>query len=166
MKKALQIRGTDLPKGIIFHSDGGGQYYDQDFLALTKHNGFQNSMCEFAYENGKAERINGVIKNNYLRHWDIQDLGQLVKAVDRAVHLYNTDKPHISLQRQTPTTFETKHIKLAVAKPQGQPNRGWLINLQTVNPIQALTFQTMLNKWLKSGQPYLGIDTMLIANGQ
>lgn len=121
MKKALQLRGTDLPKGIIFHSDGGGQYYDQDFLALTKHNGFQNSMCEFAYENGKAERINGVIKNNYLRHWDIQDLDQLVKAVDRAVHLYNTDKPHIRLQRQTPTTFETKHIKLAVAEPFGQP---------------------------------------------
>jgi transposase InsO family protein len=112
MKKAIRTRGKELPAGIIFHSDGGGQYYDQDFLSLTKQHGFRNSMCEFAYENGKAERVNGVIKNNYLKHWHIQDLGQLMQAVDRAVHLYNTDKPHSSLQRQTPTNFETMYCKL------------------------------------------------------
>lgn len=114
MKKAIRTRGKDLPAGIIFHSDGGGQYYDQEFLSLTKQFGFRNSMCEFAYENGKAERVNGVIKNNYLKHWHIQDLGQLVTQVDRAVHLYNTDKPHSSLQRQTPTSFEARYSKLAL----------------------------------------------------
>jgi transposase InsO family protein len=117
MKKAILTRGKSLPTGIIFHSDGGGQYYDQGFLSLTKQHGFRNSMCEFAYENGKAERVNGVIKNNYLKHWHIQDLGQLIQAVDRAVHLYNTDKPHSSLQRQTPMSFETMISKLAFTEP-------------------------------------------------
>ncbi len=47
---------------LIFHSDGGGQYYDKEFLKLTKHCAIQNSMCEYPWENGKAERINGVKK--------------------------------------------------------------------------------------------------------
>ena len=38
-------------------------------------------MCKHAYENGKAECINGVIKNNYLKHWNIKSLSELVKAL-------------------------------------------------------------------------------------
>ena len=124
LKQAIQTRGQELPTGIIFHSDGGGQYYDQEFLSLTKQHGFRNSMCEFAYENGKAERINGVIKNNYLKHRSIQDLGQLIQEVDRAVHLYNTDKPHSSLQRQTPTSFEARYRKLVLAQPIAEVREG------------------------------------------
>jgi len=48
--------------GLIFHSDGGGQYYAREFLEFTGKNNFENSMCKTAWENGKAERINGVIK--------------------------------------------------------------------------------------------------------
>jgi len=106
LQKAIKTRSKPLKKGIILHSDGGGQYYADDFLAITKAYEFKNSMCEFAWENGKAERINGVIKNNYLKHWSIKTLSDLVKKVDRAVHLYNTDKPHISLSRMTPVEYE------------------------------------------------------------
>lgn len=45
-------------------------------------------------------------KNNYLDHWEIKTLKQLIKCVDRAVDLYNTDKPHSSLHRKTPLEFE------------------------------------------------------------
>jgi putative transposase len=54
----LKTRRHNIPEGVIFHSDGGGQYYAR----ITEKYGI--SMCEFAYENGKAERLNGVIKNN------------------------------------------------------------------------------------------------------
>ena len=57
LKKAIKTRSGTLKKGIILHSDGGGQYYADDFLALTKAYHFKNSMCEYAWENGKAERI-------------------------------------------------------------------------------------------------------------
>lgn len=108
IKMALKTREGQTLDGVIFHSDGGGQYYDKAFLALTNSHRFKNSMCEFAWENGKAERVNGVIKNNYLHPWGINSYEKLIKGVDRAVKLYNTDKPHSSLHRMTPLQFEAK----------------------------------------------------------
>ena len=108
IRMAVKTRKNQIRQGIIFHSDGGGQYYADEFLSFTEQYHFQNSMCKHAYENGKAERVNGVIKNNYLKHWSINNLSDLVKGVDRAVNLYNTDKPHSSLQRLTPMEFENK----------------------------------------------------------
>ena len=110
LQMAIKYRGESLPEGIIFHSDGGGQYYDKDFLALTKKHEFKNSMCEYAYENGKAERINGVIKNNYLKYREINSFEELVKNVDHCVSLYNTEKPHKSLKYKTPLQVEKEHL--------------------------------------------------------
>ena len=91
---------------LIFHSDGGGQYYDKNFLKYTASNGIINSMCEYPWENGKAERINGIIKNNYLKYRNINTFEELIKEVDRSVYLYNYEKPHIMLNRKTPIQFE------------------------------------------------------------
>lgn len=103
---AIKTRRKDNLKGLIFHSDGGGQYYDKAFLNLTEKYGIKNSMCKYAWENPFAERINGVIKNNYLKHWGIKTFIDLEQGVDRAVNLYNNDKPHKSLKRLTPIEFE------------------------------------------------------------
>lgn len=110
----LKYKKHKLRKGIVFHSDGGGQYYDKEFIKLTKQYEFKNSMCEFAYENGKAERINGIIKNNYLRHRKIRNYQELVKELDRSVSLYNNERPHKSLNFKTPKEIEKNSI-LAVA---------------------------------------------------
>jgi transposase InsO family protein len=115
LETAIRNRKNNKLDGLIFHSDGGGQYYDKEFLKLTKKNKIQNSMCEYPWENGKAERINGIIKNNYLKHRDIRGYSDLVKEVDRSVQLYNEEKPHSKLKRKTPVEFENhyicKHIK-------------------------------------------------------
>lgn len=114
IKKAIRNIGKNevIKSRIIFHSDGGGQYFDKEFLSLIRKHNFQNSMCEYAYENGKAERVNGVIKNNYLAFCTIETLDQLVKEVDRIVHLYNDEKPHKSLQYKTPSAFEKMCLTL------------------------------------------------------
>ena len=112
LKMAIYYRKNNIPKGCIFHSDGGGQYYDKVFLKLTKKYGFKNSMCEYAWENGKAERVNGIIKNNYLIHKSINSLEALIKAVDRSIMLYNTEKPHQGLNFRTPLEIENKCINL------------------------------------------------------
>ena len=112
LKQAIKSRKPELPRGIIFHSDGGGQYYDSAFLELTHKYHFKNSMCEYAYENGKAERINGVIKNNYLRFRQIDSLRDLVREVDCAVYKYNYEKPHKELQHFTPVAYEKKLLSL------------------------------------------------------
>lgn len=112
LQMAIKTRKNINLKGLIFHSDGGGQYYANTFLKLTKDQKIRNSMCEYAWENGKAERINGVIKNNYLKHRSINSFAQLVKEVDRSVSLYNSDKPHKALQRKSPITYENEILYL------------------------------------------------------
>jgi len=106
LQMAIKTRKTNLPKNVIFHSDGGGQYYDKEFIKITKKYGFLNSMCEQAYQNGKAERVNGTIKNNYLKYYSIKNFDDLSKMLDRAVSLYNSDRPHKSLNYKTPVVFE------------------------------------------------------------
>lgn len=69
-------------------------------------------MGKEAWENGMAERLNGVIKNNYLKHWQIGTFDELKKEVDRAVLLYNKEKPHIGLQRKAPEMFERELLLL------------------------------------------------------
>lgn len=106
LQMALKTRKRKSIKELIFHSDGGGQYYEKSFLALTKQVNIQNSMCEYAWENGKAERINGIIKNNYLRFRYIKNLADLVKATKQVVDLYNEDRPHSKLAYLSPIQFE------------------------------------------------------------
>lgn len=110
MTKLLKYKKHDLPKGIVLHSDGGGQYFDKAFLKLTAKYHFRNSMCEYAYENGKAERINGIIKNNYLVFRSINNFQELVKELDRTVSLYNNERPHKSLKYKTPREIEKESI--------------------------------------------------------
>lgn len=110
LKKAIMVRSNHNLAGLIFHSDGGGQYYDKAFLKLTSACQIKNSMCKYSWENPYAERINGVIKNNYLVHRDIKNYEELKKEVDRAVNLYNTDKPHKNLHRLTPDEFEKNYF--------------------------------------------------------
>lgn len=106
---ALQMvvtkRGRDQLKGAIFHSDGGGQYYAKEFLDLTSRLEMRNSMAWEVYENSHSERLNGVIKNDYLIGYGPQNLPELRRDLSRAVHNYNTNKPHGSLDGKTPAEY-------------------------------------------------------------
>jgi putative transposase len=106
LQMAIKTRGKESLAGLIFHSDGGGQYYDKAFLKLTNNYDIKNSMCKYPWENPYAERVNGVIKSNYLDHREIETFEQLKKQVDLTIKLYNYDKPHKSLKRLTPVGFE------------------------------------------------------------
>lgn len=103
--KLRQKQGQCI-KNLVFHSDGGGQYYCNEFLEITAEQKFKNSMCTYPWHNPFAERINGTIKNNYLAHRKIKTFEELKKEVDRTVKLYNETKPHSSLNRLTPVAFE------------------------------------------------------------
>jgi len=94
----------------ILHSDGGGQYYSKAFLTLTKGR-FLNSMGKTAYENPHAERLNGTIKNNYIKPYNPTSYGQLKLYLAKAVRMYNQEKPHQSLGKVTPFAFECQ-VKL------------------------------------------------------
>jgi putative transposase len=103
----ITIRGRVNLKGAIMHSDGGGQYYCNEFKTLTKSLEMLNSMTEEkVYENSHAERLNGVIKNNYLYPYGPTNLSSLKKLLNRAVLMYNTGKPHKALGKLTPKAFK------------------------------------------------------------
>jgi len=112
LRIAIRLRKNEkmVIAGVVFHSDGGGQYYAKEFLKLTSKLNIVNSMCEYPWENGKAERLNGVIKNNYLVHREIKSFEELQKEVDRTVLLYNKEKPHIELQRKSPDEYEKYYL--------------------------------------------------------
>lgn len=106
LKMAIKARkGVDL-NGLIFHSDGGGQYYCKEFLKLTKKLEIKNSMCENVYENAHAERVNGTIKNAYLDGYKPKNFEALKKLLTKAVYMYNHQKPHEALNGLSPVSFE------------------------------------------------------------
>lgn len=107
--RGLKTRGALKLDGLIFHSDGGGQYYSKEFIKLTAKAGIINSMGITCHENPNAERLNGIIKNNYIRHYAPNDFRQLVGMTDKAVRMYNTQKPHGAINKMNPVAFENKN---------------------------------------------------------
>ena len=109
LHRLIKLRGKANLKGAIMHSDGGGQYYCNEFKALTKELGMINSMTEEkVYENAHAERLNGVIKNNYLYPYGPTNVVSLRRLLDKAVYMYNTGKPHKALGKLTPKSYLNK----------------------------------------------------------
>ena len=108
LHRVITERGRANLNGAILHSDGGGQYYCNEFKALTKELKMINSMTEEkVYENSHAERLNGIIKNNYLYPYGPTNIKSLRKLLDKAVYMYNTEKPHKALGKLTPKKFRS-----------------------------------------------------------
>jgi transposase InsO family protein len=110
LQMAFKVRDCDSYPGLIIHSDGGGQYYCKAFRKLTEAAKMRNSMGKTAFENPHAERINGIIKNNYLIYYAPTSLKDLKKKLSKAVRMYNEQKPHTALNKLNPIEFE-KQIK-------------------------------------------------------
>jgi len=127
LRMAVARRGSDNLKGTIIHSDGGGQYYSDDFKSYTKELEMVNSMAEEVYENSHAERLNGIIKNNYLYPYGPTNMKELKKMLAKAVLMYNTEKPHSALGKSTPSNY----IKINTIN--NEDNSSSYLPLSTVN---------------------------------
>jgi transposase InsO family protein len=62
----------------------------------------------YIYENPHAERINGTIKNSYLKGYHPISFKDLTKKLNKAVYMYNYEKSHSSISHYTPVAFERK----------------------------------------------------------
>lgn len=102
---------------LIHHSDRGSQYIDMGYIKLLKDNSITISMCINAKENAYAERINGIIKNEYLKYKSIESITQLRTQLSKAVNNYNNKRIHKNLPfRQTPVGFEEKLLSLSTQR--------------------------------------------------
>jgi len=101
MEKALRRRKTDQP--LIHHSDRGIQYCSEAYQLLHKKHGVRCSMTDGydCYQNALAERVNGILKTELLLVRP-KNLMEASRMVDESVRLYNTKRPHLSLQYETP----------------------------------------------------------------
>jgi transposase InsO family protein len=120
LKMAIKSHGA--PK--IHHSDRGSQYIDKRYVKLLTDNGVDVSMGLQAQDNAYAERINGTIKNDYLKHWKIKSFNELKNKVKQAVEHYNSKRIHDSLpNRCTPNVFEELMEKYPMVEEIYAPNR-------------------------------------------
>lgn len=108
LKMMLRLRKTDQLTDTIHHSDKGSQYIEKRYLKMLNENQMRISMCEQAWQNPYAERINKTIKEEYLCGWKIKNYSELKTAVSRAVKHYNGKRTHKELNHTNPIAFENK----------------------------------------------------------
>lgn len=90
--------------GLIHHSDRGVQYCSYEYTRRLINNNIQISMTEqnHVYENALAERVNGILKDEFLLGETLQSYELAQKMVRQAVNIYNYERPHMSIDYQKP----------------------------------------------------------------
>jgi transposase InsO family protein len=103
---ALEQGLTMLPAGKhpIHHSDRGSQYCCHEYVERLQASGLPISMTQVmhCYENAQAERINGILKQEYELDRRFRTKAQARKAFEQAVWLYNHRRPHLRLNYRFP----------------------------------------------------------------
>lgn len=100
--------------GLIHHSDRGIQYCSKEYINVLKSNNIAISMTENGdpLENPVAERVNGILKDEYLNKYQYLTAAEVKKSIN----IYNTTRPHLSCDMLTP---ELAHLR------SGKLNRRW-----------------------------------------
>tara|TARA_B100000949_G_scaffold195183_1_gene180205 strand:+ start:459 stop:1199 length:741 start_codon:yes stop_codon:yes gene_type:complete len=102
LNKALyQAKDT---KGLIHHSDRGIQYCSNVYTQILKRNNIGISMTEenHCYENALAERVNGILKDEFYLDQTFDNVEHAKRAAKNAIKLYNEIRLHLSLDFKTP----------------------------------------------------------------
>lgn len=99
---------------LIHHSDRGIQYCCYDYVNYLKGSNIQISMTENGdpYENSIAERVNGILKDEYELHNTFKNYHHAHEAVKIAIDKYNNKRPHRSCDMLTPAQAHYKKGKL------------------------------------------------------
>lgn len=118
VKAALQMALEQLPVGagktLIHYSDRGIQYCSTEYVSLLDTHQIRISMTEDGdpLENAIAERVNEIIKNEYLAHQPVLSLAQAQESLQQAVFLYNFKRPHLSCDMFVPDEAHKREGKL------------------------------------------------------
>lgn len=104
--EALNRALAELPANRcpIHHSDRGCQYCSHLYVERLHTKGLSISMTEqnHCYENAYAERVIGILKQEYGMDWSFRSKDQAYTAFWHAVEMYNHRRPHTSLNYRVP----------------------------------------------------------------
>lgn len=117
--QALKMALSDLKKPphrhhkLIHHSDRGLQYCSKGYVKLLIDKNIKISMTESGdpLENSIAERINGIIKEEYLKHYSVTSIEEAKKVLEFNIKLYNKDRPHNSIGNLYPDQVHELNLK-------------------------------------------------------
>lgn len=117
LRMALRKVPTECLEAMIHHSDRGSQYGSNIYTRILKKVGIRISMGLIAQDNAYAERINGTIKNEYLRLWYIKDFSDLKRKLRKAVDHYNKKRTHLAFDNKlSPLSFKKTLLNLDIHK--------------------------------------------------
>ncbi len=113
MRMAVKQEYINAP--LIHHSDRGLQYCSSQYQQLLARHNITPSMTDGydCYQNALAERINGIIKHEFLTTKPA-DIHQARLMIKEAVTLYNYRRPHLSLNYKTPQTVHQQKILASI----------------------------------------------------
>jgi putative transposase len=109
---ALDQALGELPEGKrpIHHSDRGCQYCCHEYVGRLQVRALPISMTEVmhCYENALAERVNGILKQEYEMDRTFRTKAQAKEAFEQAVWLYNHRRPHLMLNYRFPAVVHAE----------------------------------------------------------
>lgn len=111
LKMALRCRkSTSLP--LIHHSDRGIQYCANEYQKQLDKNQILCSMTQNSdpYENAVAERVNGILKQEFKIDKYNQKAEVMKKIVKEAISIYNEIRPHYSNYMLTPNQMHSQNL--------------------------------------------------------
>ena len=109
LQDAIERTGKPI-SGLTHHSDRGIQYCCGDYIKVLKKYEIKISMTENSdpLENPIAERVNGILKDEYLfQYYDLT-----TTQLDNAIEKYNNKRPHLSCDMITPELAHLSSGKL------------------------------------------------------
>lgn len=97
-------------KSLIHHSDRGLQYCSNNYQRLLSGNHISTGMTEKydPYENAIAERINGILKQEFNIAKNIKEIIKK-KLIKEAIDIYNTLRPYLSNHMLTPVEIHQQN---------------------------------------------------------
>lgn len=130
---ALQMALDQLKQpveGLIHHSDRGIQYCCKEYVKLLQDNSIAISMTENGdpLENALAERINGIIKGEYLDCYEVNSIQEANELLIQVVNLYNQERPHMSIGNKTPEEVHQTNQKTDRLWKNYYPKNRTLVN--------------------------------------
>ena len=104
--RALKMAMKQLPEqhSLIHHSDRGIQYCSHVYTDMLRDRNIKISMADKGncYQNAVAERVNGILKQEFYLDQPFPCLSKAGRAVRQAINSYNNYRPHMSIDYLTP----------------------------------------------------------------
>ena len=109
----MALKNVEKDNNLIHHSDRGVQYCSSKYVKLLQDKAVVISMTQTGdpLDNAVAERINGILKGEYLENYQVKNFEQAKELLDNSVLLYNQERPHMSIGNLIPNDVHEKNLK-------------------------------------------------------